>query len=496
MFESLTASLQKVFSRWGRDRQLTPANIRSGLEEIRNALLEADVHFQVTRELVEEVTRRAVGSTALESVRPADQVIKIFSDVLTESMKGEAPRLTALDGKPAVVMMVGLQGSGKTTTSAKLALRCQRSGRRPLLVAADVRRPAAIEQLRVLGQKLSIEVHSEPDVAPQEICAGAVERARRSGHDVVILDTAGRLHIDEPLMEELEVIAERVRPDVTYLVCDAMAGQDAYTSAREFHGRLRLDALILTKLDGDTRGGSAISVRRVTGKPVAFLGTGERLEDLDEFHAERMASRILGMGDVVTLVEKAQQAFEEKEAEEAAQKLLRAEFNFQDFLQQMRALRRMGPLSGLLKLLPGGLGQAFEQAGSHEDELGRVEAAVLSMTEEERLEPDRIDASRKRRIAKGSGNDLSAVNQLLRRFEQMRQMMKQLGGSGMLGGLGRMMGGGLGGLSGSQDPGRVSTADLASLQRRNAPAAAIDRDALRRERKRQKEARRKNRRRR
>jgi len=509
LFESLSNALQRVFSSWGRERTLTEADVRSGLDEIRMALLEADVHHDVARALTERVLEQAVGRKVIESVRPADQIVKIFSDVLTAAMAGEAPRIPLLPGEPAVVMMVGLQGSGKTTTTAKLARRLKRQGRRPLLVAADTRRPAAVEQLQVLGRSLDLPVHAaatggarpapEPAQAPQ-ICADAVARARREGHDVVLLDTAGRLHIDAALMEELAEVARRARPHATFLVCDAMAGQDAWTSARDFHGRLALDAVILTKLDGDTRGGAAISVREVTGKPIAFVGTGERVEDLDEFHADRMASRILGMGDVVSLVEKAQEVIDQDEAEEAAERLLKAQFTLDDFLGQLRALRKMGPLKGLMKMMPGQLGQALEQAGGQEKQLTQVEAAILSMTPEERRRPELIDAGRRRRIARGSGNDVGAVNQLLRQHEQMRDMMKRFQSGGVMSKLGRLFGGGdpAAGLPGGGRDAGSQQEMLAKLQRGTATAEKDpDEEARRRAaRKREKEARKRNRRRR
>jgi signal recognition particle subunit SRP54 len=503
LFESLSNALQRVFSQWGKDRVLTEDNVRAGLEEVRKALLEADVHHEVAKRLVDRVLERAVGQKVIESVRPADQIVKAFNDVLTEAMAGDAPKIPQTPGQPAVVMMVGLQGSGKTTTSAKLARRFKKQGRRPLLVAADTRRPAAIDQLEVLGRSLDIPVHAErtpdgADRAPQ-ICANAVTRAKREGHDVVVLDTAGRLHIDAPLMEELARIESLTKPHATFLVCDAMAGQDAYTSARDFHGKLKLDAVILTKLDGDTRGGAAISVKEVTGKPIAFIGTGERIEELDEFHADRMASRILGMGDVVSLVEKAQEVIDKEEAEEAAERLLKAQFTLEDFLNQLRAIKKMGPLKGLMKMMPGQLGQAFEQADVHEKQLDRVEAAILSMTPEERRRPDSIDAGRRRRIARGSGNDVVVVNQLLRQHEQMRDMMKRFNSGGVMSKLGRLFGGGGGeaGLAGADA--RAQQEALAKLQRGGAATAEKDPDEEARRRaarKREKEARKKNRKRR
>ncbi|MBL8842588.1 MAG: signal recognition particle protein [Planctomycetes bacterium] len=516
MFESLSNALQRVFSKWGKDRLLTADNIRDGLEEIRKALLEADVHFEAARALVEQVTARAIGQEVIASVKPAEQIIKLFSDVLTETMRGEPPKIPLLAGQPAVVMMVGLQGSGKTTTTAKLARRLKRQGRKPLLVAADTRRPAAITQLQVLGKSLDLPVHAEEgpgneERAPQ-ICANAVARAKKEGFDVVLLDTAGRLHIDGPLMDELARVEKLTAPHATFLVCDAMAGQDAYGSAREFHGKLRLDAVILTKLDGDTRGGAAISVKQVTGKPIAFVGTGERPEDLDEFHAERMASRILGMGDVVSLVEKAQEVIDQDEAEEAAERLLKAQFTLEDFLNQLRAIRKMGPLKGLLKMMPGQIGQAFEQANVQEKELGRVEAAILSMTPEERRRPELLDANRRRRIARGSGNEPQVVNQLIRQHEQMRDMMKRMQGGGMLSKLGKLFGGGGGDPAGAMQGmpgmpgsgggfgGRGQQEMLAKLARGGGETAVTkdpDEEARRRAaRKREKEARKKNRKRR
>jgi len=512
LFESLSNALQRVFSRWGKERQLTAENIAAGLEEIRKALLEADVHFEVAKSLTETVTQRAVGQEVIASVQPAQQIIKLFSDVLAETMKGAAPAIPVPHGRPAVVMMVGLQGSGKTTTTAKLARRLRKQGRRPLLVAADTRRPAAITQLQVLGKSLDIAVHAEEgpgneERAPQ-ICANAVARAKKEGHDVVLLDTAGRLHIDAPLMEELARVEKLCAPDVTYLVCDSMAGQDAYASARDFHGKLRLDAVILTKLDGDTRGGAAISVKQVTGKPIAYVGTGERVEDLDEFHAERMASRVLGMGDVVGLVEKAQEAIDQDEAEAAAERLMKSQFTLEDFLGQLRAIKRMGPLKGIMKMMPGGLGDALEQAGGQEEALARIEASILSMTPEERRNPALLDASRRRRVARGAGTEVAVVNQLLRQHEQMREMMKRFQSGGFFSKLGKLFGGGgdpsgMAGLGGLGSPGGGDARrqqEMLSKLSRGGDAVAVkdpDEEARRRAaRKREKEARKKNRKRR
>ncbi|MFO0982401.1 MAG: signal recognition particle protein [Planctomycetota bacterium] len=489
MFESIQASLQKVFARFGRDRRLTEDNIKDGLREIRTALLEADVHLKVARDLINEVAEKAVGEEVVKSITPGQMIIKIFADVLTEKMGPKAPPIPFASGnRPTVIMLAGLQGSGKTTTCGKLARLLQKKGRQPVLVAADLQRPAAVDQLTVLGQSLNLPVYSETGVAPPELCARAIERAKQSGRDVVLLDTAGRLHIDEPLMQELESVKDRTRPDVIYLVCDAMTGQDAVNSAKEFNDRLAIDGVILTKLDGDTRGGAAISIKAVTGKPVALVGMGEKLDALEEFHPDRMASRILGMGDVVSLVERARDVVDQEEAEEAMGKLLRDQFTFEDFLGQITAVKRMGPLKQLLEHLPGGMGQQMAALDPEGKGLTHVEAIIHSMTAAERLKPDLIDMSRRRRIARGSGTTLPAVNDLLKQFHQMRLMMRQLRQGGMLGRLaGRLMGGGKG------DAEKAALIDDLRKDGKLLRIAGKDARELRKQRKQERQARKKNR---
>src|SRR5262245_32398680 len=444
MFESIQNSLQRIFARFGGGSRLTEDNIKDGLREIRTALLEADVHFKVARDLIAEVSEKAVGEDVIKSVTPGQMIVKIFADVLTDKMGPKAPSIPFADGRPTVIMMSGLQGSGKTTTCGKLARVWQKKGRQPLLVAADMQRPAAVDQLKVLGQTLNLPVYSEQKGTPPDICARAIAFAEQNGRDVVILDTAGRLHIDEPLMQELESVKTRTRPDVVYLVCDAMTGQDAVNSAKEFNDRLAIDGVILTKLDGDTRGGAAISIKAVTGKPVAFVGVGEKLDALEEFHPDRMASRVLGMGDVVSLVERAREVVDQEEAEEAMEKLLRDQFTFEDFLAQISAVKKMGPLKSLLEHLLGGLGEQMSALDPAGKSLGHVEAIIQSMTAQERLKPDLLDASRRRRLARGSGTTIAQVNDLLKQYQQMRLMMRQLkSGGGLFGRLAsRMMGGG------------------------------------------------------
>lgn len=443
LFDSITQSLQSVFSRFARGGALSEDNIKDGLREIRQALLEADVHFKVAKDLIQQVTDRAVGQKVIESVRPAQQIVKIFHDVLTEFMQGGGG-ISLVGSGPTIIMLAGLQGSGKTTTAGKLANYVRRKGRHPMLVAADLQRPAAIDQLMVLGQQLGVPVYrGAPGKTPPEVCLAGVLEAKQSGRDVVILDTAGRLHIDEPLMAELADVKTRVKPHQILLVVDSMTGQDAVNSAKTFHDRLGIDGVILTKLDGDTRGGAAISIKSVTGAPIRFIGVGEKLDNLEEFHAERLASRILGMGDVVSLVERAQEVIEEKKAEEAVVKLLQDEFTFEDFLFQLRAMKKLGPLKDILGMLPGGMGAQLKDVPIDERALDHVEAMICSMSREERLRPEVIDGSRRKRIARGAGRTVEDVNGLLKQYQSMRQMMKQLKGGGMFGKLAaRMMPGG------------------------------------------------------
>jgi signal recognition particle subunit SRP54 len=451
MFDTISGSLQKVFAKFSGRKRLSAENIQDGLREIRTALLEADVNFKVARDLIKKVTEKAEGEDVIQSVTPGQMIVKIFQDELTEMMGPQGVGIQFASSPPTVIALAGLQGSGKTTTCAKLAALMKKKGRNPLLVAADVQRPAAVEQLKVLGRQLDIPVYSEEGTAPPIICANAVSFARTKGRDVVILDTAGRLHIDEPLMRELKEITRVTKPHEIILVCDAMTGQDAVNSAREFNNTLELTGLILTKLDGDSRGGAAISIKAITGKPIKFVGVGEKTDQFEEFHPDRMASRILGMGDVVSLVEQAREVIDEEQAEEQAKKLFRAEFTFEDFLFQLQGLKKMGPLKGLLEKLPGGMGSQFLDSGVDEKGLGKVEAIIQSMTVEERLRPDVFSVSRKRRIARGAGVELSDVNDLIKQFGQMQQMMKKMGGGGMMGRMAKNLMPGMRGMAKNKD---------------------------------------------
>jgi len=431
MFESLTDKLQTIFERMGKRGLLTEADVKAGLREVRLALLEADVNYKVVKDFIRRVQERAVGVEIHRRLSPAQQVIKIVHEELIATL-GEPGRLQLEGPPPHVIMLVGLHGSGKTTTVAKLGLWLRKKGRRPLLVAADTYRPAAVQQLEVLGRQLDLPVHSEgTKVPPPEICAHALERARQEGYDLLILDTAGRHQIDEAMMAELEAVKARTRPHEILLVADAMTGQEAVNVAQGFHRRLGLTGLILTKLDGDARGGAAISMRAVTGVPIKFVGVGEKPTALELFHPDRLASRILGMGDVLTLIERAEAAFDQEEAQRAAEKLLRAEFDLEDFRQQLQQLKKMGPLSQLLELIPG-----FQQISKEiapevtDQELKKIEAIINSMTPEERRNPRIINASRRRRIARGSGTTVADVNALLRQFRQTQKMMKQLSRGG------------------------------------------------------------------
>ncbi len=431
MFESLTDKLQAIFERMGKRGLLTEADVKAGLREVRLALLEADVNYKVVKDFIRRVQERAVGVEIHRRLSPAQQVIKIVHEELIATL-GEPGRLQLEGPPPHVLMLVGLHGSGKTTTVAKLGLWLRKKGRRPLLVAADTYRPAAVRQLEVLGRQLDLPVHSEgTEVPPPEICAHALERARQEGYDLLILDTAGRHQIDDAMMAELEAVKARTQPHEILLVADAMTGQEAVNVAQGFHQRLGLTGLILTKLDGDARGGAAISMRAVTGVPIKFVGVGEKPTALELFHPDRLASRILGMGDVLTLIERAEAAFDQEEAQRAAEKLLRAEFDLEDFRQQLQQLKKMGPLSQLLELIPG-----FQQIGKEiapevtDQELKKIEAIINSMTPEERRNPRIINASRRRRIARGSGTTVADVNALLRQFRQTQKMMKQLSKGG------------------------------------------------------------------
>ena len=429
MFDSLSDKLTNAFKKFKNKGKLTEADVKEGMREIKLALLEADVNFKVVREFVKTVSERAVGSEVLESLVPAQQIVKIVNDELVNLMGTTQAKLDISPKPPTIVMMVGLQGSGKTTHSAKLAGMYKKQGKRPLLVACDVYRPAAIKQLEVVGAQLDIPVFSMGDqVSPVEIAKAALVHADKHGHDMVFLDTAGRLHVDEELMAELSNIKNAVNPTEILLVIDSMLGQDAVNVASSFNDLLDITGVILTKLDGDTRGGAALSVRHVTGKPIKFVGTGEKLDMIEPFYPDRMASRILGMGDVLSLIEKAQQNIDDKKMEEMERKLRESSFDLNDFLEQFRQVKEMGSIEQLVGMLPGVKPGALKDAQIDEKALGRTEAIILAMTMKEREKPDIINASRKKRIAAGSGTSVEEVNRLLRQFEQMNKMFKQLGG--------------------------------------------------------------------
>ncbi|MEM7198695.1 MAG: signal recognition particle protein [Planctomycetota bacterium] len=431
MFDSLSGALGKAWRTLAGEKLLTEKNIDEGIRAVRQALLEADVNFKVAKEFIKDVKARALGQEVLQAVNPGDQFVKVFHDALTDLLGGQAASLPATDKPPVVLMLAGLQGSGKTTTCAKLALWLRRKRKKnPLLVAADLQRPAAVDQLVTLGKQLDVAVHAEgTNARPPEVCARGIEAAKRGMHDLVILDTAGRLHVDDALMTELQEVHKRCKPDGVLLVCDAMLGQDAVNSALEFHQRLPLHGTILTKVDGDARGGAALSIVKVTGVPILFAGVGEKLDDLEEFDPSRMAGRILGMGDVVGLVEKAEEVVDQKEAERAARKMQRGQFNFEDFLRSLNMIRKMGPMKKVLGMLPG-VGSALKDIDLDDQHFKRVEALILSMTPVERRNPDVIDMERRRRIARGSGNEVQAVHDILKQFKMMQSLMKKMGKGG------------------------------------------------------------------
>ena len=440
MFQSLTEKLANAFKRFRNKGKLTEADVREGMREVKRALLEADVNFKVVRDFISEVTERAVGSEVLESLLPAQQIVKIVNEELIKLMGSETAKLEISPKPPTVVMMAGLQGAGKTTHAAKIAKLMKSKGKNPLLVACDIYRPAAIDQLKIVGEAAGIPVFSLGNkVSPVEIAKAGVEHAKKNGYDMVFLDTAGRLHIDDELMEELEKIRDQVEPTEILLVVDAMLGQDAVNVAKTFNERLELTGVVLTKLDGDTRGGAALSVRYVTGKPIKFIGTGEKLDMIEQFHPDRMASRILGMGDVLSLIEKAEAAYDAKTAAEMEKKLREQTFTLEDFLVQLRQLKKMGNLEQILGMMPGVNASALKDANIDEKQTAKTEAIVLSMTKQERMDPSVIGGSRRRRIAKGSGTTVEDVNRLLKQFDQMKKLMKQFSGKrGMrLPGMGR-----------------------------------------------------------
>jgi signal recognition particle subunit SRP54 len=428
-FEGLADRLQNVMNKIRGKGKVTEADVKEMMREVRLALLEADVNFKVVKDFIKRVSERAVGQEVLKSLTPGQQVIKVVKEELTALMGGEQSKIAVSNRPPTVIMMVGLQGAGKTTTTGKLAnLLRKKYNRKPLLVAADIYRPAAIKQLETLGKQLNMPVFSLGDkVSPVEIAKQALAKAKEEHHDYVLIDTAGRLHIDEALMDELKQIKEVTKPDEIFLVVDAMTGQDAVNVAQSFNEQLGLTGVILTKLDGDTRGGAALSIKAVTNTPIKFVGMGEKMDALEPFHPERMASRILGMGDVLTLIEKAQAAIDEEKAKELEQKMRTLSFTFDDFLEQLGQVRKMGPLDEIIKMLPGANKiKGLNNIQVDEKQISRVEAIIRSMTKEEKANPEIINASRKKRIAKGSGTSVQEVNRLLKQFEEMKKMMKMM----------------------------------------------------------------------
>ena len=427
MFQSLSEKLANAFKKFKNKGKLTEADIKAGMREIKLALLEADVNYKVVTSFIKTVSARAVGAEVMESLLPAQQIVKIVNEELTALMGTTQAKLTISSKPPTVVMMVGLQGAGKTTHAAKLAGMYKKQGKRPLLVACDVYRPAAIKQLQILGEQLDIPVFTLGDKeSPVKIAEEALKYARQKDYDMVFVDTAGRLHIDEELMGELINIKSAVEPTEILLTIDAMIGQDAVNVASHFNDLLDITGVILTKLDGDTRGGAALSVRFVTGKPIKFIGVGEKLDNIEAFHPDRMASRILGMGDILSLIEKAEQAYDEKKAKELEQKIRKSQFTLDDYLDQFEQIRGMGDLNQLAGMIPGMKPGALKDAQIDEKALGRTEAIIKSMTPAEKANPDIINASRKKRIAAGSGTSVEEVNKLLKQFDQIQKLMKQL----------------------------------------------------------------------
>lgn len=441
-FESLSDKLQNIFKNLRGKGRLTEEDVKAALKEVKIALLEADVNFKVVKDFVKKVNERAVGQDVMNSLTPGQMVIKIVNEELTNLIGSETTELKLLpDNQITVIMMMGLQGAGKTTTTAKIAGKLKAKGKRPLLVACDVYRLAAIEQLKINGEKQQVPVFSMGDKQkPLNIAKAAIEHAKKNNNNVVILDTAGRLHVDEDMMNELVEIRDNIELTQTVLVVDAMTGQDAVNVAKEFNEKIGIDGIIVTKLDGDTRGGAALSIKAITGKPILYIGMGEKLSDLEQFHPDRMASRILGMGDVLSLIEKAEQSIDQDKAKEMEQRLKKAQFTFDDYLEYMSQIKNMGGLSSLLSMMPGVGGKINDDMLPDEKQLGKIEAIIYSMTKEERSNPDVINPSRKQRIAKGAGVDISQVNKLVKQFEQARKMMKSM--PGLMGGKGKKKRGG------------------------------------------------------
>ncbi len=445
-FEGLTEKLSAAFKKLRSKGRLTEADVKDAMREIRLALLEADVSYKVVKDFVKKVTERAVGSDVLESLTPAQMIVKIVNEELVALMGSENAKIAIAPKPPTIVMLVGLQGAGKTTNGAKLAGLMKKDGKHPLLVACDVYRPAAIQQLEVVGGQLGIPVFQMGTANPVDIAKAAVEHAKKEGYDMVFLDTAGRLHVDEALMEELSNIKETVHPNEILLVVDAMTGQDAVNAATAFNNQLDIDGVMLTKLDGDARGGAALSVKAVTGKPIKFVGTGEKLDQIEPFHPSRMASRILGMGDVLTLIEKAEAAMDQKKAQELEQRLRKNKFTLQDFYDQLVQLKSMGSITDILGMMPGMNAGALKNVQVDEKALSRTEAIILSMTPYERENPGVINHSRKQRIAAGAGVQVQQINALLKQFDDMQKLMRQLTGPGASKKMKRLQKSGMGGM--------------------------------------------------
>ncbi len=443
-FESLSDKLESAFKRLKSKGSLNESDVKEAMREVRLALLEADVNYKVAKDFTARVTERAIGAQVMESLTPAQMVIKIVNEELTDLMGGTQTRLAYAAHPPTIIMMCGLQGSGKTTHCAKIALKLKNEGHRPLLVACDVYRPAAIKQLQVVGEQVGVPVFEMGRGDPVAISRAAVSESKDKGYDYVIIDTAGRLHIDAELMEELQNVKAEVHPHEILLVVDAMTGQDAVTVASTFDETLGIDGMVLTKMDGDTRGGAALSARAVTGKPIKFVGTGEKLDELDYFYPDRMASRILGMGDVLTLIEKAETALDEKKAAKLEEKLRKNKFDLNDLLEQMQQVKKMGSMKDILSMLPG-VGNKLRDVDVDDSQLDRVQAIIYSMTPKERSNPDIINPSRKRRIAAGCGMQVEDVNRLLKQYRDMQKMFKQFNSKGMRRKMSRMNFGGMGG---------------------------------------------------
>jgi signal recognition particle subunit SRP54 len=425
MFDSLSLKLEKAFQTLKGQGRITEINIATTVKEIRKALIDADVNYKVAKEVTDEIREKAMGQNVLTSISPGQLLTKITSDELTLLMGGESEDIK-IDGNPAIILIAGLQGSGKTTFSGKLASYLKRQGRQVLLTACDIYRPAAIDQLKVLGEQVGVEVYAEPENKDAvKIAKAALEHAKKNNHRVVIVDTAGRLAVDEEMMNEIAKLKEALKPSETLFVVDAMTGQDAVNTAKAFNDRLNFNGVVLTKMDGDTRGGAALSIRRVVEKPIKFISSGEKMEAIDRFYPDRMAGRILGMGDVVSLVEKAQQTFDEEEARRLNAKMRKNQFDFNDFLSQLDQIKKMGNMKDLLGMIPG-MGKAIKDVDIDDNSFKPIEAIIRSMTLEERQNPDKLNSSRKNRIAKGSGTTIQQVNQLLKQFEDMRKMMKTI----------------------------------------------------------------------